>query len=135
MTLSILSRRGSATFQTWPALQHDNKMAKRILAIGFLIIILMMRLHSVKELVNLAESMQQQERQSVEFHHHNGKNNSSEPLLTASKVLRMPLPQSATVHTLATTPRSSSNMKSCANTIVTGYFPLHSKHSGDNYLK
>jgi Bacterial protein of unknown function (HtrL_YibB) len=135
---SIPSRRGSATFQTWPALQHDNKMAKRILAVGFLLIILIMRLHAVKESVNLAESMQQQERRSAEFHHHNGNSNSSEPLLTtASKVLQMPLARSATVHTLATTPRSSSssNLKSCANTIVTGYFPLHSKHSGDNYLK
>jgi Bacterial protein of unknown function (HtrL_YibB) len=123
---SILRSRGSASRQTRPALQHDKK-EKRFLAACFLFVLVLMRLHAVKEMVTLAKSKPGQN-QPADFQHNN---NDSSPFLTASTVLQMPLPSSSVmIHKLSPT----SSLKSCPNTIVTGYFPLRSKHSGDNYL-
>jgi Bacterial protein of unknown function (HtrL_YibB) len=141
------SRRGPTTPQASPALRHDKREKRRIgrtvqvvgLCVGVLgvlcILFLTPRLRdndlnvsssssssTMKELGNAAESKQQQ---PANVPH----NNTTSSPLTASIVLQIPLSPSIKVHKL------SPNLKSCPNTIVTGYFQLRSKYTADTYLK
>jgi Bacterial protein of unknown function (HtrL_YibB) len=80
------------------------------------------------EFVNLAESKQQQLLPPPQNSQNNNIGSPTLPL-TASTVLQMPLSTAVKIHKL------SSHLKSCPNTIVTGYFQLRSKYTADTYLK
>jgi Bacterial protein of unknown function (HtrL_YibB) len=79
-------------------------------------------IRAMKKVVDLAAESNKQQQEPDQTR-------TSSPL-TASVVLQRPLSPAVKVHKLTT-----SNLKSCPHTIVTGYFQLRSKYTADTYIK